>query len=123
GDWSSDVCSSDLAPAIGGKSGPAVLPFRLPGRPPIRRKGGSMSAYPAWALICAILGCAGAVALLAWNTAQEQRAGRFDSLIAVVARSQSLALFRAVAIARWACIGVLAVAVVGLIRLVALGAI
>jgi hypothetical protein len=30
-------------------------------------------------------------------------------------------LFRAVAIARWACIGVLAVAVVGLIRLVALG--
>jgi hypothetical protein len=63
------------------------------------------------------------VALLAWNTAQEQRAGRFDSLIAVVARSQSLALFRAVAIARWACIGVLAVAVVGLIRLVALGAI
>jgi len=67
-----------------------------------------MSAYPAWALICAILGCAGAVALLAWNTAQEQRAGRFDSLIAVVARSQSLALFRAVAIARWACIGVLA---------------
>ncbi|TMK09148.1 MAG: hypothetical protein E6G69_08265 [Alphaproteobacteria bacterium] len=82
-----------------------------------------MSAYPAWALICAILGCIGAVALLAWNTAQEQRAGRFDSLIAVVARSQSLALFRAVAIARWACIGVLAVAVVGLIRLVALGAI
>ena len=77
-----------------------------------------MSAYPAWALICAILGCIGAVALLAWNTAQEQRAGRFDSLIAVVARSQSLA-----AIARWACIGVLAVAVVGLIRLVALGAI
>ena len=45
-----------------------------------------MSAYPAWALICAILGCMGAVGLLAWNTAQEQRAGRFDSLIAVVAR-------------------------------------
>jgi hypothetical protein len=82
-----------------------------------------MSAYPSWALICAILGCLGAVILLAWNTAQEQRAGRFDSLIAVVARSQSLALFRAVAIARWTCIGVLAVAVVGLIRLVALGAI
>lgn len=80
-----------------------------------------MSAYPAWALICAILGCFGAVILLAWNTAQEQRAGRFDSLIAVVARSQSLALFRAVAIARWTCIGVLAIAVVGLIRLVALG--
>jgi hypothetical protein len=32
-------------------------------------------------------------------------------------------LFRAVAIARWTCIGGLAVAVVGLIRLVALGAI
>ena len=80
-----------------------------------------MSGYPTWVLICAILGCFGAVILLAWNTAQEQRAGRFDSLIAVVARSQSLALFRAVAIARWACIGVLAIAVVGLIRLVALG--
>ena len=82
-----------------------------------------MSAYPAWTLICAILGCFGAVILLAWSTAQEQRAGRFDSLIAVVARSQSLALFRAVAIARWTCIGVLAIAVVGLIRLVALGAV
>ncbi|MBV8494952.1 MAG: hypothetical protein JO162_15905 [Alphaproteobacteria bacterium] len=82
-----------------------------------------MSAYPLWALVCAILGCFGAVILLAWNTAQEQRAGRFDSLIAVVARSQSLALFRAVAIARWTCIGVLAIAVVGLIRLVALGAV
>jgi len=80
-----------------------------------------MSAYPTWALICAILGCIGAVALLAWNTAQEQRAGRFDSLIARVTRAQSLALFRAVAIARWACIWVLAIAVVGLIRLVALG--
>ena len=49
-----------------------------------------MSAYPAWALICAILGCIGAVVLLAWNTAQEQRAGRFDSLIAVVAEPSSL---------------------------------
>ena len=48
---------------------------------------------------------------------QEQRAGRFDSLIARVNRAQSLALFRAVAIARWTCIGVLAVAVVDLIRL------
>jgi hypothetical protein len=80
-----------------------------------------MSGYPSWALICAILGCLGAVILLAWNTAQEQRAGRFDSLIARVNRAQSLALFRAVAIARWTCIGVLAIAVVGLIRLVALG--
>ena len=82
-----------------------------------------MSAYPSWALVCAILGCLGAVILLALHTAQEQRAGRFDSLIAVVARSQSLVLFRAVAIARWTCIGGLAVAVVGLIRLVALAAI
>ena len=53
-----------------------------------------MSGYPSWALICAILGCLGAVILLAWNTAQEQRAGRFDSLIARVTRSQSLLLFR-----------------------------
>ena len=82
-----------------------------------------MSGYPSWALICAILGCLGAVILLAWNTAQEQRAGRFDSLIARVTRSQSLLLFRAVAITRWTCIGVLAIAVVGLIRLVAIGAI
>ena len=73
-----------------------------------------MSAYPSWALLCGILGCLGAVVLLAWHTAQEQRAGRFDSLVAVVARSQSLVLFRAVAIARWTCIGVLAIAVVGL---------
>ena len=82
-----------------------------------------MSGYPSWVQICAILGCLGAVILLAWNTAQEQRAGRFDSLIARVSRAQSLALFRAVAVARWTCIGVLAIAVVGLIRLVALGAI
>jgi hypothetical protein len=82
-----------------------------------------MSGYPTWALICAILGCAGAVVLLAWNTAEEQRAGRFDSLIARVSRAHSLALFRAVAITRWTCIGVLAIGVVGLIRLVALGAI
>jgi len=74
-----------------------------------------MSAYPSWALLCGILGCVGAVILLAWHTAQEQQAGRFDSLVAVVARSQSLVLFRAVAIARWTCIGVLAIAVVGLI--------
>ena len=33
-----------------------------------------MSAYPSWALICAILGCIGAVVLLAWNTAQEHTA-------------------------------------------------
>jgi hypothetical protein len=82
-----------------------------------------MSVYPSWALLCGILGCLGAVVLLAWHTAQEQRAGRFDSLVAVVARSQSLVLFRAVAIARWTCIGVLAIAVVGLIRLYAQGAI
>ena len=56
-----------------------------------------MSAYPSWALLCGILGCLGAVILLAWHTAQEQRAGRFDSLVAVVARSQSLVLFRAIA--------------------------
>jgi hypothetical protein len=40
-----------------------------------------------------------------------------------VARSQSLVLFRAVAIARWTCISVLGIAVIGLIRLFALGAI
>ncbi len=82
-----------------------------------------MAAYPSWALLCGILGCLGAVILLAVNTAQEQRAGQFNSLVAVVARTQSLALFRAIAIARWACIGALAIAVVGLIRLFALGAI
>jgi hypothetical protein len=82
-----------------------------------------MSAYPSWALLCGILGCLGAVILLALHTAQEQRAGRFDSLVAVVARSQSLALFRAVAIARWACIGTLAIAALALIRVFALGAI
>ena len=82
-----------------------------------------MLAYPAWATICAILGCLGAVILLAWNTAQEQRAGRFDSFIAVVSRSQSLVLFRAVAIARWTCIGVLALAVLGLLRRLAEAAI
>ena len=71
-----------------------------------------------WDVVATLIG---AVALLAWNTAQEQRAGRFDSLIARVTSAQSLALFRAVEIARWACIGVLAIAVVGLIRLVALG--
>ena len=81
-----------------------------------------MSAYPSWALLCGILGCFGAVILLAVHTAQEQRAGRFDSLVAVVARSQSLALFRAVAIARWACIATFAIAILGLIRLFALGA-
>ena len=82
-----------------------------------------MSAYPSWALLCGILGCLGAVILLALRTAQEQRAGRFDSLVAVVARSQSLALFRAVAIARWACIGTLAIATLALIRVFALGVI
>jgi hypothetical protein len=82
-----------------------------------------MSAYPSWALLCGILGCLGAVILLALHTAQEQRAGRFDSLVAVVARSQSLALFRAVAIARWACIGTLAIATLALIRVFALGVI
>ena len=82
-----------------------------------------MSSYPSWALACAILGCLGAVVLLAWHTAQEQRAGRFDSLVAVVVRSQSVALFRAVAIARWACIGTLAIATLALIRVFALGAI
>ena len=74
-----------------------------------------MSAYPSWSLLCGILGCLGAVILFAVHTAQEQRAGRFDSLVAVVARSQSLALFRAIAIARWACIGGLAMAVATLI--------
>jgi hypothetical protein len=82
-----------------------------------------MSAYPSWALLCGILGCLGAVILFALHTAQEQRAGQFNSLVAVVARSQSLALFRAVAIARWACIGALAIATLALIRVYALGAI
>ena len=82
-----------------------------------------MSTYPSWALLCGIVGCLGAVVLLALNTAQEQRAGRFDSLVAVVVRSQSVALFRAVAIARWACIGTLAIATLALIRVFALGAI
>ena len=82
-----------------------------------------MSTYPSWALLCGIVGCLGAVILLAVHTAQEQRAGRFDSLVAVVARSQSVALFRAVAIARWACIGTLAIATLALIRVFALGAI
>jgi len=68
-------------------------------------------------VICAILAGIGTVILLAWRTAQEQRAGRFDSLIARVNRAQSLALFRAVAIARWTCIGVLAVVIFDLIRL------
>ena len=81
-----------------------------------------MSAYPSWALLCGIVGCLGAVILFAVHTAQEQRAGRFDSLVAVVSRSQSLALFRAVAIARWACIGVFTIAIAALIRLFALGA-
>ena len=79
-----------------------------------------MSTYPSWALLCGIVGCLGAVVLLALNTAQEQRAGRFDSLVAVVARSQSAALFRAVAIARWACIGVFTIAIAALVRLFAL---
>jgi len=80
-----------------------------------------MSAYPSWALLCGIVGCLGAVILLAVHTAQEQRAGRFDSLVAVVARSQSLALFRAIAIARWACIGVFPIAVAALVPLFPLG--
>jgi hypothetical protein len=80
-----------------------------------------MSAYPSWALLCGIVGCLGAVILLAVHTAQEQRAGRFDSLVAVVARSQSVALFRAIAIARWACIGALAIATLVLLRWFALG--
>jgi hypothetical protein len=82
-----------------------------------------MSGYPSWALLCGIVGCLGAVILFAVHTAQEQRAGRFDSLVAVVARSQSLALFRAVAIARWACIAALAIATLVLLRWFALGAI
>jgi hypothetical protein len=82
-----------------------------------------MSAYPSWALLCGIVGCLGAVILLGVQTAQEQRAGRFDSLVAVVARSQSLALFRAIAIARWACITALAIATLVLLRWFALGAI
>ena len=80
-----------------------------------------MSAYPSWALLCGIAGCLGAVVLLAWHTAQEQRAGRFDSLVAVVARTQSLALFRAIAIARWSCISALAIATLVLLRWFALG--
>ena len=80
-----------------------------------------MSAYPSWALLCGIVGCLGAVVLLALNTAQEQRAGRFDSLVAVVARTQSLALFRAIAIARWSCISALAIATLVLLRWFALG--
>jgi len=76
-----------------------------------------MSAYPPWALLCGIAGCLGAVILFALHTAQEQRAGQFNSLVAVVARSQSLALFRAIAIARWACIGTLAIAIAALVRL------
>jgi hypothetical protein len=81
-----------------------------------------MSTYPSWALLCGIVGCLGAVILLAVHTAQEQRAGRFDSLVAVVARSQSVALFRAIAIARWACIATLAIATLVLLRWFALGA-
>jgi hypothetical protein len=80
-----------------------------------------VSAYPPWALLCGIVGCFGAVILFAVHTAQEQRAGRFDSLVAVVARSQSVVLFRAVAIARWACIGVFTIAIAALVRLFALG--
>ena len=80
-----------------------------------------MSAYPPWALLCGIVGCFGAVMLFAVHTAQEQRAGQFNSLVAVVARSQSLALFRAIAIVRWACIGVFAIAIAALVRLFALG--
>ena len=76
-----------------------------------------ISSDPPWSLTCAILSCIGVVILLALRTAEEQRAGRFDSLIARVNRSESLALFRAVAIARWICIGVLAVVVFDLIRL------
>ena len=80
-----------------------------------------MSTYPSWALLCGIVGCLGAVILLAVNTAQEQRAGQFNSLVAVVARTQSLALFRAIAIARWSCISALAIATLVLLRWFALG--
>ena len=81
-----------------------------------------MSTYPSWALLCGIVGCLGAVILLAVNTAQEQRAGQFNSLVAVVARTQSLALFRAIAVARWSCIGAFAIATLVLLRWFALGA-
>ena len=80
-----------------------------------------MSTYPSWVLLCGIVGCLGAVILLAVSTAQEQRAGQFNSLVAVVARTQSLALFRAIAIARWSCISALAIATLVLLRWFALG--
>src|SRR5262250_1866265 len=100
-----------------GNRGRWCWPFVCRDAPTPAQGEGSMSGYPSWVLICAILGCLGAVILLAWNTAQEQRAGRFDSLIARVNRAQSLGLFRAVAIARWTCISVLAAVIFDLIRL------